>query len=173
MIVCVCFCVISSSGLEQSLIGVCEGWVGKGIHTNAISMLTFHFFCAPQVKKLKPRFRLTWPMGKKVTLLQFQVLNMEVFFVIFQINFSTHLPFISAVEWWFLVSSLALHICTWPCSKVDLCSRGRCSGVWGGGGFLDAADALAENDQRRFTAGVSGPGSHFARFGGALPLQKG
>lgn len=94
-------------------------------------------------------------------------------FVIFQINFSTHLPFISAVKWWFLVSSLALHICTWSCSKVDLCSRGCCSGVRGGGDFPDAADALAENDQWRFTAGVSGPGSHFARFGGALPLQKG
>lgn len=81
------------------------------------------------------------------------------------------LPFKSAT----LVSSLALHICTstWPRSKVELCSRGRCSGVRGGGGFPDAADALAENDQWCFTAGVSGLGSHFARFGGALPLQKG
>lgn len=96
-----------------------------------------------------------------------------LFFVFFQINFSTPLPFISSAEWWFSVSSLVLYICTWPCSKVNLCSRGRCSGVRGGGGFSDAADALAENDQWCFTAGVSGPGSHFARFGGALPLQKG
>lgn len=58
-------------------------------------------------------------------------------------------------------------------SKAELCSRRRCSGVRGGGGLPDAADTLAENDQRRFTAGVFGLGSHSARFGGALPLQEG
>lgn len=71
-------------------------------------------------------------MGKKVTLLQFQVLNMAY-----------HGCRLTQQSW----CPHSLCTSTWPRSKVELCSRGRCSGVRGGGGFPDAADALAENDQ--------------------------
>lgn len=51
--------------------------------------------------------------------------------------------------------------------------RWRRPGVRGGGDLSDAADAVAEDGERRVPAGVFGAGAHSARPGGTLPVPEG